>query len=290
MTWDLILQQTVNGVAHGMSLALIALGLTMVFGVLHIINFAHGELYMIGGLGLVIGMTHFHLGYVPSLALAIVAAGAIAWLVDGVGVRPLLDQKDGHSTVLLTTFAISMLLNEGALAIWGPSPVRVDGFEGLTSFGPIVVTNQRWFVIGLGLVVLIAIEFILRRTHIGKSVRAIASSAYAAEVVGVNVRKVRTITFVAAGALAGLTGGVMVPITMFTPSIGHNIIIDAFVVVVVGGMGSATGAVVCGLLVGLAQAYLSTLTSEQIGSAMVYGLLLITLLVRPTGLTGRGRA
>lgn len=82
----------------------------------------------------------------------------------------------------------------------------------------------------------------------------------------------------------------MVPITMFTPSIGHNIIIDAFVVVVVGGMGSATGAVVCGLLVGLAQAYLSTLTSEQIGSAMVYGLLLITLLVRPTGLTGRGRA
>lgn len=290
MIWELVLQQTANGIAHGMSLALIALGLTMVFGVLHVINFAHGELYMVGGLALVVGMTTLHFNYPLALLLAIVAAGIVAWMVDEVGVRPVLDQKDGHSTVLLTTFAISMLLNEGVLAIWGPSPVRVNGFTGITEFGSVVITNQRWFVIGAGLCVLVLIELILRRTRIGKDIRAIASSAYAATVVGINVRRIRTVTFVAAGALAGFTGAVMVPITTFNPTIGHNIIVDAFVVVVVGGMGNAFGAVVCGLLVGLLQAYLSIVIPQQIGVAVVYALLLLTLLVRPQGLMERRRA
>lgn len=283
---ELFLQQTANGVTQGMSYALIALGLTMVFGVLHIVNFAHGELYMLGGLAAVIAASVLGMPYALTIVAAVAVAGLAAWAIDLAGVHPVVEKPDGQSTVLLTTFAIGILINQGVLASWGPSPVRIEGVPGLTEIGPIVVTNQRLFVIGAGIVVLSMVEFVLRRTAFGKNIRALADSAFAAQVVGIDVRRVRTLTFVGAGALAGLTGALMVPITLFTPAIGHNIIINAFVVVVVGGMGSASGAVVCGLALGLLEAYSTILMPQQIGSALIYGLLLVTLLVRPSGLFG----
>ena len=289
MMWTLFAQQTANGLAYGMGLALIALGLTLVFGVLHIINFAHGELYMIGGFAAVLGMTAFSLPYPVAIAMAVVVAGLAAWIVDVIAVRPVLKQKEGHSLVLVTTFAASILIHEAVLVGYGPSPVRIDGFQGISEIGSTVVTAQRWFVIIAGIAVLILTEVALRRTTIGRNIRAIANSAFAAQVVGINVAKIRTVTFVAAGALAGFTGAAMVPITMFNPTIGHNIIVDAFVVVVVGGMGNALGAVICGIGVGLLQAWLAIVMPEQMGVAAVYGLLLVTLLVRPTGLLGGGR-
>ena len=203
---DLFIQQTANGIAQGTSYALIALGLTTVFGVLHIINFAHGEIYMIGGLAAVIATTAFGAPYSLALCAAVVSAALIAWVVDLAGVGTVLDKRDGPSTVLLTTFAISILINQSVLATWGPSPVRIDGIPGFTQWGAATVSNQSLFLIAVGAVSLVLIEFLLRRTAIGKNIRAVADSAFASQVIGINVKQVRTVTFIGAGALAGADG------------------------------------------------------------------------------------
>lgn len=287
---DLFLQQSMNGFAQGMSYALIALGLTMVFGVLHIVNFAHGELYMLGALAAVLASTAFGAPYAVALGAGVLTGIVMAWLMALVGIGRVLERKDGTSTVLLSTFAISVILYEGVLAVYGPTPVRIEGLPGRTEFGATVVTNQRLFVVVVGLCLLAAIEFVLRRTDIGRHIRALADSAFAAQVVGINVASIRLVTFVAAGALAGLTGALMVPITLFSPTIGHNVIINAFVVVVIGGMGSASGAVVCGIALGLLEAYATMFMPQQFASALIYTLLLVALLVWPKGLLGRARA
>ncbi len=284
---DLLLQQAVNGLTQGMAYALVALGLTMIFGVLHVINFAQGELYMLGGLVAVVATSMLGLPYAAAIPLAIVAVVAVAAVVDLVAVRPVLPQKDGPSTVLLSTFALSLLIHQGVLTAWGPNPARVEGIVGSVSLGPVVVTGDRLLVLAAGIVILLAIEFALRRTGLGRRVRAVAQSEFAARVVGIDVARVRTLTFLGAAAVSAVAGALMAPVSLFTPSMGQHTIITAFVVVVIGGMGNATGAVVCGLALGVLEALASTFMPQDLGTAAIYALLLVSLLVRPTGLFGK---
>ncbi|MDF2116789.1 branched-chain amino acid ABC transporter permease [Roseiarcaceae bacterium H3SJ34-1] len=286
---ELIAQQLLNGLTQGMAYALVALGLTMIFGVLHVINFAHGEFYMLGGLAAVLGVTTAGLPYALAIALAVVTVSIVAWLVDRIAVAPVLDTRDGPATVLLTTFAVSLLIHQAVLQSWGPAPGRIDGLPGAISFGSIVLGYQRLLVLVAGIALLAGIEFVLRRMAIGRKVRAIAQSAYAAQVVGIDIITVRRVTFIAAAALAGLTGALLVPVTLFSPAMGQHVIINAFVIVVIGGMGSPIGAVVCGLLLGVLEALASTVVPQEIGTAIIYALLLAALLVRPQGLFGSVR-
>lgn len=284
---DLLLQQTVNGLTQGMAYALVALGLTMIFGVLHVINFAQGELYMLGGLVAVVATSMLGLPYAAAVPLAIVAVVAVAAVVDYVAVKPVLPQKDGPSTVLLSTFALSLLIHQGVLTAWGPNPARVEGVAGSVSLGPVVITGDRLLVLAAGIVILLAIEFALRRTGLGRRIRAVAQSEFAARVVGIDVSRVRTLTFLGAAGVSAVAGALMAPVSLFTPSMGQHTIITAFVVVVIGGMGNATGAVICGLALGVLEALASTVMPQDLGTATIYGLLLVSLLIRPTGLFGK---
>ena len=288
--FDLLLQQAVNGLTQGMAYALVALGLTMIFGVLHVINFAQGELYMLGGLVTVLVTSMLGVPYLAALPLAVVAVVIVAAVVDRIAVKPVLPKKDGPSTVLLTTFAVSLMLHQTVLSIWGPNPARVEGISGSLSVGPLVITNHRLFLLVAGIALLALTEFVLRRTGIGKQIRAVAESEYAAQIVGIDVDRVRTLTFLGAAAIAAAAGALVTPVSLFTPSMGQHAIITAFVVVVIGGMGNATGAVVCGLLLGLLEAVASTFVPQEVGTAIIYALLLVSLLVRPNGLfSGRSR-
>ena len=288
--FDLLLQQAVNGLTQGMAYALVALGLTMIFGVLHVINFAQGELYMLGGLVTVLVTSMLGVPYLAALPLAVVAVVIVAAVVDRIAVKPVLPKKDGPSTVLLTTFAVSLMLHQTVLSIWGPNPARVEGISGSLSVGPLVITNHRLFLLIAGIALLALTEFALRRTGIGKQIRAVAESEYAAQIVGIDVDRVRTLTFLGAAAIAAAAGALVTPVSLFTPSMGQHAIITAFVVVVIGGMGNATGAVVCGLLLGLLEAVASTFVPQEVGTAIIYALLLVSLLVRPNGLfSGRSR-
>lgn len=288
--FDLLLQQAVNGLTQGMAYALVALGLTMIFGVLHVINFAQGELYMLGGLVTVLVTSMLGVPYLAALPLAVLAVVLVAAIVDRIAVKPVLPKKDGPSTVLLTTFAVSLMIHQTVLSMWGPNPARVDGISGSISLGPLVITNHRLFLLIAGVALLGVTEYVLRRTGIGKQIRAVAESEYAAQIVGIDVDRVRTLTFLGAAAIAAAAGALVTPVALFTPSMGQHAIITAFVVVVIGGMGNATGAVICGLLLGLLEALASTFVPQEVGTAIIYALLLVSLLVRPNGLfSGRSR-
>ncbi|MGE0735005.1 MAG: branched-chain amino acid ABC transporter permease [Alphaproteobacteria bacterium] len=286
---DLLAQQFVNGLSIGMGYVFVALGLTLIFGILRVINFAHGELYMLGGLFAVLGSQQLQLPYAGALAVATILVAGVAWAIDRLAVRPLVETKNGHSTVLLSTFAVSLLLYHGTLFGWGPAPRRLPGLEDTATLGAVTISHQRLLVLLAGLVLLVAIELMLRRTHIGKEMRAVAQNSFAARVVGIDVARVGTSTYVIAGALAGMAGALLTPVALFTPLMGQHVIIKAFVVVVIGGMGSITGAVVCGLGLGVLEAIGGSYIPSGLVLALIYSLMIVALLVRPRGLFGGAR-
>lgn len=286
---DLLLQQVANGLSTGMVYAIIALGLTLIFGVLHVINFAHGELYMLGGLVSVLLATQLGVPYLATLPLAAIAVAVVAMAVDRIAVRPVMATSDGASLVLITTFAVGILIHQGVLARVGPAPITAQGISGVITIGPVALTTQRLFILGCGIALVVILEVVLRRTRFGRSLRAVAQSAFAAQVVGIDVGRVREITFCLAAGLAGLAGALIAPVVTFSANMGQHAAINAFVIVVIGTMGNVSGALICGILLGVIEALSSIFLPQEVASACIYSLLLITLLVRPNGLFARSR-
>ena len=283
---EVLLQQLANGLSVGFGYALIALGLTLAFGVLHVINFGHGEIVMLGALTMVVG-SKFGIPYLAALPLAAVVGIVVGWLVNVVAVEPLLPRGDGRTDILLTTFAFGVLANQLVLSTWGPAPARVEGIQGTVSLGALSLSGQRIFIIGASLLTLVALDRLLRKTRFGVEMRAIAQSPHAARVIGIDIRRVGRRTFLLAAAVAGFGGALLAPITSYSPLLGQAVLLKAFVIVVVGGLGSPVGAVVCALLIGVLEAGLSLYLPEAVTSMAVYALMLVALLSRPAGLMVR---
>lgn len=284
---DIVFQQIANGLSVGMGYALVALGLSLIFGVLHVINFAHGETFMIGGLVTLIATSLLGVPYLLALPIAGVAGALLGFAINHLAVQPLLQRRDGGADVLLATFAVSILIHQAVVVLWGPAPARIDGLAGAIEIGSVVLTSQRLFVLAVGIAFLVPLEWCLKHTRFGTELRAVAQSQFAARVVGIEVDRVNLRTFVIAAVIAGVGGGLLSPVILYSSLMGQVVIIKAFVVVVIGGMGSIVGAVVCGLLVGLLESMLSLVTSEGTATAIIYSLLLAVLLVRPYGLAGK---
>jgi branched-chain amino acid transport system permease protein len=284
---EIVFQQIANGLSVGMGYALVALGLSLIFGVLHVINFAHGETFMVGGLVTLIATSLLGVPYLLALPIAGVAGAVLGFGINRLAVQPLLQRRDGSADVLLATFAVSILIHQAVVVLWGPAPARIDGLPGAIEIGSVVLTNQRLFVLAVGIAFLVALEWCLKRTRFGTELRAVAQSQFAARVVGIEVDRVNLRTFVIAAVIAGVGGGLLSPVILYSSLMGQVVIIKAFVVVVIGGMGSIVGAVLCGLAVGLLESMLSLVTSEGTATAIIYSLLLAVLLVRPYGLAGK---
>jgi len=287
--WEIWVQQLFNGLSAGMAYALVALGLTLIFGVLHVINFAHGEFYLMGGLGLVLIVQATGIPYPVAVLGAVIVAAAVSWIVDRVVVRDVVDRPGGFSTVLLATYAVSLLVSQAVFFTWGSAPQRVDGIPGILEVGGVTITYQRLVVVFAGMAVLVVLDLVLRRSALGRETRAVAQDAFAARVVGIDVRRVRTVTFVISGAIAGLAGALLTPISLFSPHMGEAVLIKAFVVVVIGGMGNVGGAVVAGVSLGLLEAILGRFIAPGFALALIYSLLVAVLLVRPNGLLSPSR-
>jgi branched-chain amino acid transport system permease protein len=189
--------------------------------------------------------------------------------------------------VLLSTYAVGLLIYDATLAAMGPAPQRVDAVQGALDLGPVVLTHQRLLALFVGFLLIVALNVVLKRSAFGRHLRALAQDRFAALVVGVDAARVGRLTFMIGAATAALAGVLLVPIMQFTATMGHNIVIKAFVVVVVGGMGSVIGAVVCSIALGLVEALISLQLSQGFTEALLYALLLLTLLVRPNGLFAR---
>lgn len=281
---DALLQQFVNGLSVGLGYALIALGLTLIFGVLHVINFGHGEIVMIGALAVLLVMQVLGIPYVLALPFAILVGALVGMIFNVVSVQPLLSRETGRTDVFLATFALGILFRETVLATWGRAPARVPGFEGVISLGPVTLTSQRMFVIITALVTLMLMEYLLKKTRFGVEMRAVAQSEFAARVVGINLRAINTRTFILAAGIAGLGGGLIAPIMSFSPQIGDTALLKGFIIVVLAGLGSVSGAVISAVLVGIIEAQLGFFLAPGAVNGIVSVLMLAVLLIRPQGL------
>ncbi len=300
MSLALVLEQLLNGVQFGLMLFLMSAGLTLVFGVMGLINLAHGSLYMIGAFlcAAVAGATgNFWLGLMAGIAAA-AAAGA---LIEMIVIRRLYARD--HLDQVLATFALILILSEGVRMVFGPFPLYLnvpDSLRGTVSLGVVDYSLYRLALIGFGLAVAVGLWALIAKTRLGIQIRAGSTDREMIAALGVNIRALYTIVFALGAALAGLAGALVGAIQSVQVGMGEPVLILAFVVIVIGGIGSIKGAMVGALLVGVIDTmgrfllprifatFLDTSQAMGVGAALasmlIYLLMALVLIFRPKGL------
>jgi len=287
-------EQVINGLVIGSFYALTALGLAIIFGVLRIVNFAHGELYMLGAycyyvLTSVLGIPPL-LG-VPLASLLLFISGMA---IEASIVRPIYEGKVERvdEYAIMITFALAIFLQNAALAIFGPWTLRVDAvFAGRVSIGELIISGNRLAAAGIGVLLIMGVLYVLHRTWVGKAVRAVSQDRATAAVVGIDVARASMIAFGIGSALAGAAGALMGPVFLVYPTMGLIPAIKAYVIIVLGGLGSLWGAILGALILGVVE-NLATVLIPDTTRALAYkdayglGLLILILLIRPQGLFG----
>ena len=279
-----ILQQVVNGVALGMLLALMAVGLTVVLGLMRVINMAHGALYTLGAYAVV--TTFDRWGFFPSLLVAPIAVGVIGLVLEGVLIRPIYNRDPLHT--LLLTFGLALIVEDLVRIVWGDAPYPMSPPEllsGILLVGDIPFSKYRLFVIVVSAALMLLTWMFLARTQLGRTILAGTFDREMVRVLGIRINLLFTLVFGLGAALAALAGALASPIRGVFPGMGSSIIMPSFVVVIIGGMGSFGGALIGGLSVGV----IISLAVEFFPAAsdvVVFVLLALVLLVRPRGLFG----
>ena len=287
MDLTFVAQGLLNGLLFGGVYSLMAVGLTLVFGVMRVINFAHGDM-MVWGMYLA-WLLASRLGLDPYLGF-VLCAGALfglGWAVQRGLVDRVVDAP--HEMQILLMIGVALVLENAALSAFGPDPRRVRSPLALATIwlGPLFVDVARLvtFVVALGLT--LALYLFLARTDTGRTVRAAADNPYGARVVGIDVRRVYAVAFGVGAACVGAAGALVAPIVPFQPSTGLAASVTSFNIVIIGGMGSFVGAFVGGLVVAVAESLGAVFLSPSLKELVSFSLMIAILLVRPTGLFGR---
>jgi branched-chain amino acid transport system permease protein len=301
MTGILFLEQLLNGLGFGLMLFLLAAGLTLVFGIMDVLNLAHGSLFMSGAY--VAAQAHQQSGsFVAAIALAVLVTVVVAALLEVLLMRQL--YKRDHLAQVLATFGVILVADDIVKMIWGPSPVMAPTPAALS--GPIEIIDglpypaYRLVILGAGVLIALALYLLVNHTRVGMRVRAGASDRPMAELMGVHVGRIFNGVFLLGAALAALAGALMGPIVAVQVGMGEQILIPALVVLVIGGIGSVRGAFVAALLVGLVdtigraflpmllRATLPPATAADLGplfaEVAMYALMVVVLIFRPSGL------
>ena len=280
-----LLPQLLHGLVFGAALGLLALGLTVIFGLLGVMNFAHGELYMLGAYAGIaaIGVTQ---SFWVALIVAPLAVGVVGAVTEALTLRPLYRREPLYGLIL--TFGLALVFREGVRQIWGGDMRRIlPPFTGSTPLLGMTYPNYRLFLLAAACVLLLAIWLFFTRTRAGIIVRAAVQDAEMLDGLGVNVRRVFTLTFAASAALAALAGLLMAPEFTVYPQMGVEFILLAFIVVILGGMGSLGGSVVAAFVIGIAQSLFSLWMNPQRVAIAIFGIMIVVLVVRPRGFFGR---
>ena len=279
--------QMLNGLALGVAVILVALGLTIIFGLLDVINMSHGEFYAIGAFG-ALALSLSGLDYWVLIALVPILMIPLGIVVERVLVRQVYDSPDRHVSTLLLTFGLALIFEDVLKILFGPNTHRPENpLPGATDLFGIFIPTYRLFLIAVGVVVILAVAFVVYRTRLGAMVRAAAYDRNMAASLGVRVGWVYSGAFAFGVALAGLAGVLLAPVYSVFPTMGGDFILIAFTVVIVGGMGSIWGAVVAGVLLTQVQAIASLVISPVWADPIVFGAMVLVLMVRPQGLFGR---
>jgi branched-chain amino acid transport system permease protein len=279
--------QVANGLSIGVAVILMALGLTIIFGLLDVINMAHGEFY---ALGAYVGLTLATLGapfWLLLIAVPLIMA-AIGYGCERLLVQRVFHQKERHMLTLLLTFGLAIVLEDVYKLIWGAQAIKPESpVTGGTEILGVFLPNYRLFLIAIGTVIIVAVWLVVYRTRLGAMVRAAAFDRNMASSLGVPVTHVYAGAFAFGVALAGLAGVLLAPLYSMFPTMGKDFILMAFSVVIVGGLGSISGAVVAGLLLTQIQTIASLYISPSWTDPLVFGIMVLFLMVRPQGMFGR---
>ena len=285
---DSMLQQLVNGLILGSVYALIALGYTMVYGIIKLINFAHGDLYMMGAFIGYYLINSFQLNFFLALILTMVLTACLGGLIEFLAYRPL--RNSTKIAALITAIGVSFFLEYGMVYLFGANtrafPQALETVK--YNLGPISVTNVQLTILGVSIFLMVALQFIVQKTKMGKAMRAVSVDSDAAQLMGINVNSTISFTFALGSALAG-AAGVLIGLyyNSVEPLMGMAPGIKAFVAAVLGGIGIIPGAALGGFIIGLLETLAITIGLSSYRDAVVYGILIVILLVRPAGILGK---
>ncbi|MBS0427501.1 MAG: branched-chain amino acid ABC transporter permease [Proteobacteria bacterium] len=282
-----LLSQLLLGLVNGSFYAILSLGLAVIFGLLNVINFAHGALFMMGAVLTWMAMNYFEVNYWVMLIAAPVIVGLFGVLIERLLLRWI--YKLDHLYGLLLTLGLTLLIEGAFRSVYGVSGLSYDAPEqlsGATNLGFMILPNYRAWVVVASLVVCFATWFVIEKTRIGAYLRAGTENPRLVEAFGVNVPLMITLTYGFGVALAAFAGVLAAPVIQVSPLMGQNLIIVVFAVVVIGGMGSIMGAIVTGLGLGVIEGFTKVFYPEA-SSTVVFVIMVIVLLIRPAGLFGK---
>ena len=279
--------QMINGLSIGVAVVLMALGLTIIFGLLDVINMAHGEFYAIGAY-LAVVLLGLGLSFWWALLLTPLLMAVVGYATERGLIQRVFHSRDRHTLTLLLTFGIGVVLEDVLKIVFGANPLRIAApIGGATEMVGLLFPNYRLFVMAFGGALIVAVWLLVFRTSLGAIVRAAAFDRHMSASLGVPVSKVYAGTFAFGVALAALAGVLLAPIYSVFPTMGRDFVLIAFSVVIIGGMGSIKGAVLAGLLLTQVQSISSLFISPVWSDPLLFGIMVLVLMWRPQGLFGK---
>ena len=285
-----ILQYCINGISIGSIYAIIALGYTMVYGIAKMLNFAHGDVFMVGAYICYCVTNYLGLPPIVGVLASMAVCTVLGIIIEGLAYKPL--RGTPSLAVLITAIGVSYFLQNAAQLIWSSSPKSftsvVSNIKPFHLFGSLTVTGEVLVTVAASVAIMLGLTWFTGKTRIGKSMRAVSEDRDAAQLMGINVNKTISITFAIGSALAAVAGVLMcssIPVLM--PTTGSMPGIRAFTAAVLGGIGSIPGAMLGGILLGIIETFAKAFLSTQFSDAIVFGVLIVILLVKPAGLLGK---
>ena len=283
---SLFVSQLFNGLQTGSVYALVALGYSMVYGIILLLNFAHGDIIMVGAYTAFYAMTAFHLHPILSVVLAVVTSTLLGVVIEKVAYTPL--RSAPRLSLLITAIGISFLLENGAQLLFGTDTKSMDTLvPGNASFGSVTISYTAILTIIVAVIAMVALTLLVQKTKLGKAMRAVSEDMGAAQLMGISLNKTISFTFAVGSALAGI-GSVLYlcAYSQASPTMGSMLGLKAFVAAVLGGIGSIPGAMIGGFAIGLLEALVAAVGLSVWKDAVVFAILIVVLLVKPSGIMG----
>ena len=283
-----LLEQLINGLSTGSIYALIALGYTMVYGIAKMINFAHGDIIMVGAYALYVAVLTLHVPVIPAVLITIAVCAVLGITVEKVAYKPL--RKAPSLAVLITAIGVSYLLQNLALLIFNATPIPFQSVIKVPSvkIGGLTISGITLVTMAIMLISMILLTLFINKTKAGSAMRAVSEDKGAAELMGINVNQTISMTFAIGSALAAVAGILYIcQYQSLRPTLGALPGIKAFVAAVLGGIGSVPGAMLGGILLGVIESLGKAYISTELSDAIVFGVLVVVLLVKPSGLLGK---
>jgi branched-chain amino acid transport system permease protein len=286
-----VVQQAINGIVVGSLYVLVALGLTLIYGVLVQINFAHADIVTLGAFTAYFVVSLLSGNYFAGITVSLVVGAILGWLINAAIFAPLRPRRS-ELLPLIATIGISIMLQNAMLLLFGPIPYAFNTPYSSTviRLGSVFFTLQNLLIILVSGITIALLYAFMKFTFLGKALRAVSQDYETAALVGINPNFVIMLTFIIASALAGMSGALLGPVLVLTPFAGTSVIVKAFAIVIIGGFGNVEGTIIAGLIVGLIESYTTQFLDPGLIDIVVFALLLVMLALRPTGLIAEKRA